>query len=269
LKRIFKINVKNWAEYNKGHRKSYTKLLIPHNFCSDAKLRAMPVTHRWLFLGIILTCGDHASDTIEMSEKQLRDLLESSKSVQSAMDLLQSLQLLAFEVSNPALYIKEKRSKEKRREEKLPGPGNSVAQLALVDGLADDPGKPESPPKKSKPKGFTNSTWEAYASAYWNRYNDEPRRSQAVNGQLASFIGKVGAEDAPSIAAFYVHHSDQLYVRSMHPLTLLVRDSQRIATEWKTGDLMTATRARQVETSSANNQVFDKLRAEMGVPIGK
>jgi hypothetical protein len=111
---IYKITVTNWAKYNSGHKSKYKRTMIANNFCSDAKLRAVPVSVRWMFLAVLLTCGDMSSEVVEMSESVLREVLESSKSVSTALESLQSLQLLTFEKIDSLIpeLIPEKKKKE-------------------------------------------------------------------------------------------------------------------------------------------------------------
>jgi hypothetical protein len=77
--------------------------------------------------------------------------------------------------------------------------------------------------------------WAAYSDAYQRRYGAEPVRNAKVNAQLAQFVGRVGAPEAPSIAQFYVSHQGQFYVRAMHTTDLLLRDAEKLRTEWATG----------------------------------
>jgi hypothetical protein len=115
-KDIYLITVLNWPKHNGNMKRGHKASLIQNNFCSDAKLRTVPVTVRWLFLGIVLTCGDHTRDTVEMSESQVRDLLESSWSIGRALESLKQLRLLTYEKNAP-LLTEENRKEEKRIEE--------------------------------------------------------------------------------------------------------------------------------------------------------
>ena len=91
-------------------------------------------------------------------------------------------------------------------------------------------------PKTRKPKPLSPSaeTWAAYSSAYLTRYKAEPVRNASVNGQLAHVVGKLGAEAAPQVAAYYLRHNGNLYTSAMHPVILLLRDAEKLHTEWKT-----------------------------------
>lgn len=133
----------------------------------------------------------------------------------------------------------------------------------LSPGVADAP--PAAPKKRSaKPKEPAPSaaTWEAYASAYEVRYGEPPVRNATVNGQVAQFIGRVGAQEAPSVARFYVNHQRQDYVRSMHPVGLLLRDAEALRTAWATGRQVTNTSAAQADRTQTNANAFAPLLAQ-------
>jgi hypothetical protein len=100
-------------------------------------------------------------------------------------------------------------------------------------------------------KGRTVPTWEAYSGAYYDRYGTEPVRNRTVNSQLASLVSRLGEKEAPHVAAFYVRHPDQFYVRAKHPVSLLLRDCEGLRTEWATGRQVTTTEARQVDKMQA------------------
>lgn len=109
---IYRIHVINFNKHNAKLKKAYKATLISNNFCDDAKLGLLPLTVRWMFLAMVLTCGDHTSDTIEMSESRLRDLLESSWSIPRALEALETLQLVTFEKITPFINeIKENKRK--------------------------------------------------------------------------------------------------------------------------------------------------------------
>jgi len=113
---LYKITLTNFLKHNSSLKTGHKKTLISNNFCSDPKLGVLPLTVRWLFLGIVLTCGDYTSDTVEMNERQLRELLESSWSVDRALESLQQIQVLTF--TKIDLFIIEKKIKENNRKEK-------------------------------------------------------------------------------------------------------------------------------------------------------
>ena len=109
-------------------------------------------------------------------------------------------------------------------------------------------------PAKAKRPALTKSaeTWKAYSAAYHNRYGVDPTRNQTVNGQMAQFITRVPLAEAPSIAAFYVGHNDNFYIRKSHSVGLLLADSEKLRTEWQNGRKVTGQKARQDEQTSTN-----------------
>jgi hypothetical protein len=141
-------------------------------------------------------------------------------------------------------YSGEGKGKEgngKERERKIAPPS--------CDEDASPIGASASPPAKTKEPPPTSATWEAYSEAYRKRYHVDPTRNATVNGQLANFVKRVPAEEAPSIAAFYVEHNHGLYLNAGHAIGLLLRDAEKLRTEWLTGKKITRNTVRAVETS--------------------
>jgi len=130
-RQLYKITITNWETHNKGHRKSFKKTMIANNFCHDSRLSVVPVTVRWMYLACLLECGSSARACIVMSERQLRDCLESSKSVSRALESLQSLQLLTWELLPVDLNTKEV---NEGRKERISAAGRTdpPAQLPLL-----------------------------------------------------------------------------------------------------------------------------------------
>ncbi|MBU2769317.1 hypothetical protein HAP94_24950 [Acidithiobacillus ferrivorans] len=83
----------------------------------------------------------------------------------------------------------------------------------------------------------TTKTWNAYSQAYQRRYGTEPVRNQKVNSQLASFVKRLGQDESPAVAAFFVNHHGRFYVQGMHQVDLLLRDAEKLRTEWFTGQM--------------------------------
>lgn len=89
-------------------------------------------------------------------------------------------------------------------------------------------------PKDPKEPSPSAETWDAYSAAYLTRYKVDPVRNASVNGQLAQVVAKLGAEASPKVAAYYLRHRGNLYTAAMHPVNLLLRDAEKLHTEWKT-----------------------------------
>lgn len=104
--------------------------------------------------------------------------------------------------------------------------------------------------------------WNAYSAAYESRWGVAPVRHQ-VNNTLAKKVAeKLGMEDAPKVAAFYLTHPDRFYVGNKHPLNLLLRDADRLYTEWKSGRIGTFDEAAREERRQTNiNAARDAARS--------
>ena len=84
----------------------------------------------------------------------------------------------------------------------------------------------------------TAEIWKAYSDEYYRRYGAEPVRNRTVNGQLAQVLKRLGAEDAPHVAAFYVSHTGSWYQAKGHSVGALLADCEKIRTEWATNKQM-------------------------------
>lgn len=103
-----------------------------------------------------------------------------------------------------------------------------------------------------KPGAPTTPVWFGYATAYEARYGVPPVRNAKVNGQLKTLLARLGAADAPEVAAFYVGHPSAYYVTRGHSVDCLLADCEKLRTEWATGRQINAQTARQQERTAAN-----------------
>lgn len=131
---------------------------------------------------------------------------------------------------------------EREREEEREGKGIKIH--AAVS--ATRPKKPVS--AKSGP------VWEAYAGAYRQRYRAEPVRNAKVNSLLAQLVDRLGSDDAPEVAAFFVTHNNGFYVTKGHAVGILLADAEKLRTEWATGRRITQTAARQADATETNRE---------------
>lgn len=152
------------------------------------------------------------------------------------------------EGSNGEATGKQSRSQEgKGREGKEEGKGNGGSRVAALAAPVASP---------------NSETWDAYCQAYAQRYRVEPKRNATVNAQVAQVVKRLGAEEAPHVAAWYVLHNNAYYVSRGHSVAALLSDCEKLRTEWATGNRITATKARQLDKTQANGDVWGKLIAE-------
>jgi len=115
---------------------------------------------------------------------------------------------------------------------------------------------------KEEPK--TRAAWDAYSDAYAKRYGEVPVSNQSTRGMMSRFIDRLGAGDAPLVAAWYLGHRDSKYVRNLHPMNLLLQDCESLRTQWATNRQMTQSAATQVDKTGANAQVLASLMKKHG-----
>lgn len=92
-------------------------------------------------------------------------------------------------------------------------------------------------PKKitTKPETKTAATWESFSNAYRKRYGSEPVRNATTNSQMSNFVKRIGEEESPHVAEFYVSLVDQFYLNQCHSVGILLRDSEKLRTMWANG----------------------------------
>lgn len=113
--------------------------------------------------------------------------------------------------------------------------------------------------KDAKEPAPSVATWHAYAEAYLARYRTLPVRNAMVNGQLAQLVGRIGAEEAPEVAAWFVGHQNSFYVGAGHSVSLLLRDCEKLRMEWATNRRGTSTQALQADKTQTNFNAFAPL----------
>lgn len=103
--------------------------------------------------------------------------------------------------------------------------------------------------------------WGAYSPSYESRYGTKPVRNAKVNKLLQMLVERLGAEEAPHVAAFYVGHQNRLYVSAGHAVDLLLRDAEKLRMEWATNRQGTQAQAAQADKTQTNFNAFAPLIA--------
>ena len=132
-------------------------------------------------------------------------------------------------------------------------------------GMDVTPGEPVAS-QKTPLQIACSETWEAYSLAYANRYGPAPVRNLKVSSQVKQFVQRIGFEESPLVAAFYVGHANAFYVRKSHDFGSLLADAEKLRMEWATGRMVTASGAQQVDRTQSNfnaaNEAIRMLEAE-------
>ncbi|HCL3329289.1 TPA: helix-turn-helix domain-containing protein, partial [Pseudomonas aeruginosa] len=115
--------------------------------------------------------------------------------------------------------------------------------------LPADSGQPDAERDRQQ---ACRAIWSAYAAAYQHRHGTHPVRNSKVNGQVRDLLKRLGAEEAPAVAAYFVGINDAYLIRNFHDLGLLLARAESYRTQWATDRQMNGTTARQLERTQAN-----------------
>lgn len=150
------------------------------------------------------------------------------------------------------------RSKVRSKSDNLPN------QPDLTKPDLTKPTEPTVPPATASPRGIGKSveTWECYRKAYAKRYGVDPVRNQQVSAMLCRLVDKLGVQDAPHVAAFYLTHNAHWYVQKMHPVNVLLQDAEKLRTEWATNRKVMNSQAVQIDKTAGRLSVFQELIEE-------
>lgn len=147
--------------------------------------------------------------------------------------------------------------------------GNDVAavagsgQLLPAEPVAVATRKPKTPLTPEMQEAC-RSTWDSYTGGYSERYGVKPVFNAKVAGQVVNFVKRVGMGDAPDIARWFPSHSAAFYVSRGHTVDTLLRDAEKLRTEWATGRTMTSTKAKQSDRSGSTMSALQEVLAERG-----
>lgn len=108
----------------------------------------------------------------------------------------------------------------------------------------------------------TSEIWRRYSAAYERRYHAEPIRNAKVSGQLANIIDRLGAEEAPHVADWFLAHNERWYVQKGHSVECLQKDCEKLRTEWATGQRITSTQAAQMDRTQTMGDIVRKIITE-------
>ena len=158
--------------------------------------------------------------------------------------------------------------------ESTPQPLTPGGKPPVVQGDLVEPEPQEEPPRPrceipadmpgpKDPNCKTYRAWANYAMAYRKRYDTWPIWNAKNAGHIGQLINRVGAEQAPRVAAFFLCINDAFYVRRLHPLSQLVADCESVATQMNTNRQMTGTQARQADQTQGNLSNLEEAKRLM------
>lgn len=243
IKSFYRITIPKFNTHNKELKPSHKKTLISNNFCNDAKLLTLPLSVRWLFLNLVLTCGDHTSDTVEIGEKRLREMLESSWSIPRALDSLKELQLLSYDKIDPLINRIERNRKEKK---------GSSAKGA--------PKSEASPPAASPPVPDKRSFIAFYCDQWKSRYGSNPPISGAVSGMLTKFLQDHGELKGRRYIEAYLKMPDSWFVTKRHDVPTLLTNLNAVAHFAESGKMIARRDTQQLDLAISSQNTLEAIR---------
>jgi len=247
--RVPKIRPKNWARFQHYKHRRPPWIKLHRDLLDNFDFHCLQLASKALAPLLWLMASEAENGWIEVAAITFR--LRLTSSLEEALSPLISSGFFEChpDASNVLAACKQNVTTEKSISTSLQAP---IKQPALQRNAA------------SKAKG--TATWEAYALAYAARYGAPPVRNATGNTMVARFVDHLGAEEAPSVANFYLSHNDVYYVKMMHPLSVMLRDHQKLRTEWATGRKMTGLEARSAEYRDAVAEQVKRVTEKMEKP---
>lgn len=121
---------------------------------------------------------------------------------------------------------------------------------------------PEDMPGPKDQSCKTFKAWANYAMAFRKRYATWPVWNAKVAGQLGQLVDRLGRDEAPKVAAFYLCVNDRKLISSMHSVGHLLQDAESYRTQWFTGRQINSTTAAQIEKTQSNLSAAEQALAE-------
>lgn len=214
---------------------------------------------------------------VEMAEYQIADRLDAKdnrcKGIQREYDALPENPFLApfYERYGEAFHMTAMRGEppKKERASKAPRkPLRSQEQEQEQEQEQDQEHEQEQEGgggrSRSAPRTKSSGAlaFDAYSAAYQARYSVAPVSNVKVRSQFAKLVERIGADEAPQVAAWFVGHNNGYYVGRGHSVDCLLSDAEKLRTEWATGKRVTATQAAQADRTQTNFDAFAPLLAE-------
>ena len=136
---------------------------------------------------------------------------------------------------------------------------NEPSPPALQSGRGGA-GQPENA-EETALQAACRETWAAYSFAFEQRYGVKPVRNAPVNANVKALVKRLGHEEAPLVAAWYVTNVNEAFVvKNSHGMGVLVNQAEGYRTQWARGQAVTATAAQAADKSSANFDAIEEAK---------
>ncbi|MBH1556232.1 helix-turn-helix domain-containing protein [Stenotrophomonas maltophilia] len=145
-----------------------------------------------------------------------------------------------------------------------PVPPNRHITLNEPSGEPSFPaGLPATPPvvdSETELQAACRATWAAYATAYRDRHGVAPVRNAKVNANVKQIVQRLGREEAPAVAEWFLTVNERYVVQGLHDLGQLLARCEAYRTQWATGRQMTQASAQQQDQTQSNANAADEAK---------
>lgn len=232
------ITILNWEKYNeRKNLKASSWFRLSHDLFERPSFYALTRSELCFWIYLLCLASRRSSAVLGLNLAHARTVGRFKKPVVAGairkLEQIQAISVNNSQKKRPTLHNRRKQDETKQ---------NTTEHNSSNGGV-----KPAPEPGKNIP------TWDAYRDAYAKRYGEPPVRNATVNAKIAQFVSRVGIEDSPGVAAFYLTHNNSYYVQRMHPVGQMLQDAEKLRTEWVTGTRMTGQTAREVERKQQNS----------------
>lgn len=254
-KSIYKIEILNWEKYNANLKKGHKKILLSTGFLSNAKIRSLTPVTRLLYLSCLLVAGESTTSHIEVSHESL--VFQSgvkSGSLQSQLDLLQSLQLVRYEKNDFLINRIEENRREKKRNRI-----HAKSEIEVSNTKDYEMSVQQKPPSESPQK--VKNFLAVYCEKFSNRYGSNPEITGKDAGIAKRLCKNLGEDKLNFYLEAYFSMPDSGVIKAKHPLTFFEMKLNEIVVFANTGNFTTQKQAQQADESASNMILLQKIRA--------
>lgn len=244
----FVVIINGWEKLNpRKDVKTASWFRLNHSFFENPTFHSLTLEDRCVWIYLLCETSKRAEGGIvTVNSEHFYRVSGSNKEVlHRAVKKLQSLKLLTTRtLRGRYAHVTRTGSTERNDTER----DDTLRDVTVPTPSASARGRP-----------ISAATWDAYSQAYERRYNTKPVRNKTVNGQLANFVKRLGESEAPLVAEFYVNHPNAFYVRNMHAVGVMLRDAEKLRTEWFTGRIVTQREANSVDSGGAIRSQLERI----------
>ncbi len=237
---IINLKIKNWSRYQvRKELKTMHYFRVQNDIFFDAKFASLTPLGKFIWFALMHEATrQYMGDNADRSDGQVelnvnsfaRQHRMNARWVRSTIFDLEQLQMVIDVVRHENVPREEKRREEKTREEKSTSLLTNLHTPVTISSQTSQTAN-----KSKKPESKTAATWESFSNAYRKRYGSDPVRNATTNSQMSNFVKRIGEEESPGVAEFYVSLVDQFYLNACHSTGILLRDCEKLRTMWANG----------------------------------